>query len=64
MHTSSSHSSALRRWPAGFNQAPRLVNLAGSLQRASIVTGFGWLTAEAAQALTRVPAASARKPST
>jgi hypothetical protein len=43
---------------AGFNQAPRLVNLAGSLQRASIVTGFGWLTALSAQALTRAPAAS------
>ena len=29
----------------GFNQLPRLVNLAGLFQRASIVTGFGWLTA-------------------
>jgi hypothetical protein len=38
---------------AGFNQSPRLVNLAGSLQRASIVTGFGWLTALSARALTR-----------
>jgi hypothetical protein len=36
---------------AGFGQAPRLVNLAGSFQRASIVTGFGWLTALSAQAL-------------
>ena len=49
---------------AGFNQAPRLVNLAGLFQRASIVTGFGWLTALSAQALTRAPAASARKLST
>ena len=49
---------------AGFNQSPRLVNLAGLFQRASIVTGFGWLTALSAQALTRAPAASARKPST
>ena len=49
---------------AGFHQSPRLVNLAGLLQRASIVTGFGWLTALSAQALTRAPAASARKPST
>jgi len=49
---------------AGFNQSPRLVNLAGLFQRASIVTGFGWLTAVSAQALTRAPAASARKPST
>ena len=38
---------------AGFGQSPRLVNLAGSFQRASIVTGFGWLTALSAQALTR-----------
>ncbi len=49
---------------AGFNQSPRLVNLAGLFQRASIVTGFGWLTALSAQTLTRAPAASARKPST
>jgi hypothetical membrane protein len=49
---------------AGFNQSPRLVNLAGLFQRASIVTGFSWLTALSAQALTRAPAASARKPST
>jgi hypothetical protein len=48
---------------AGFHQSPRLVNLAGLFQRASIVTGFGWLTALSAQALTRAPAASARKPS-
>jgi len=38
---------------AGFGQSPRLVNLAGLFQRASIVTGFGWLTALSAQALTR-----------
>jgi len=49
---------------AGFNQSPRLANLAGLFQRASIVTGFGWLTALSAQALTRVSAAPARKPST
>ena len=36
---------------AGFGQSPRLVNLAGLFQRASIVTGFGWLTALSAQAL-------------
>jgi hypothetical protein len=36
---------------AGFDQSPRLVNLAGLFQRASIVTGFGWLTALSAQAL-------------
>ena len=49
---------------AGFNQSPRLVNLAGLFQRASIVTGFGWLTTLSAQALTRAPGASARNPST
>ncbi|MGH3151281.1 MAG: hypothetical protein ACRDOB_11195, partial [Streptosporangiaceae bacterium] len=43
---------------AGFNQSPRLVNLAGLLQRTSIVTGFGWLTVMSARALTRAPAAS------
>ena len=47
---------------AGFSQSPRLVNLAGLFQRASIVTGFGWLTTLSAQALTRAPAAPARKP--
>jgi hypothetical protein len=41
---------------AGFNQSPRLVKLAGLFQRAGIVTGFGWLTARSAQALTRAPA--------
>ena len=46
---------------AGFNQSPRLVNLAGLFQRASIVTGFGWLTARSAQAFTRAPAASASR---
>jgi hypothetical protein len=48
----------------GFNQSPRLVNHAGLLQRASIITGFGWLTALSARGLTRAPAATARKPST
>ncbi len=38
---------------AGFGQSPRLVNLAGLFQRASIVTGFGWLTALSARALTQ-----------
>ena len=36
---------------AGFGQSPRLVNRAGLLQRASIVTGFGWLTTLCARAL-------------
>ena len=49
---------------AGFNQSHRLVHLAGLFQRASIVTGFGWLTALSAQALTRAAAAPGRKPST
>lgn len=42
---------------AGFGQSPRLVNLAGLFQRVSIATGFGWLTALSAQALTRAPSA-------
>jgi len=49
---------------AGFNQSPRLVNLAGLFQRASIVTGFGWLTTISARALTRASAGPARKRST
>ncbi len=36
---------------AGFGQAPQLVNLGGLLQRASIVTGFAWLTVLSARAL-------------
>ena len=28
---------------AGFSQSPRLAGLGGLFQRASIVTGFGWL---------------------
>ena len=35
----------------GFSQSPRLVNLGGLFQRASIITGFTWLTALFAQAL-------------
>ena len=38
---------------AGFNQSPRLVNRAGWFQRASILAGFGWLTALSARALRR-----------
>jgi hypothetical protein len=45
---------------AGFNRAPRLVNAAGLLQRAAIVTGFGWLTALSARALRRSPRLSER----
>ena len=36
----------------------------GLFQRASVVTGFGWLTTISAQALTCASAAPARKPST
>jgi hypothetical protein len=38
---------------AGFGQSPRLVNLAGLFQRASIITGFAWLTALSGRALRR-----------
>ncbi len=44
---------------AGFGQAPRLVNLAGLFQRASIITGFTWLTVLSAQALRRTPTIAA-----
>jgi hypothetical protein len=41
---------------AGFGQSPRLVHLGGLFQRASIITGFTWLTARSARALQRAPA--------
>ena len=44
---------------AGFSQSPRLVNLGGLFQRASIITGFAWLTALSAQALRRTPITTA-----
>jgi Protein of unknown function (DUF998) len=44
---------------AGFGQSPRLINLAGLFQRASIITGSAWLTALSAQALQRTPTAAA-----
>jgi Protein of unknown function (DUF998) len=48
---------------AGFGQSPRLVNLGGLFQRASIITGFAWLTTLSAQALRRTPATAApRRP--
>ena len=43
---------------AGFGQSPGLINLAGLFQRASIITGFAWLTALSAQALRRTPTAA------
>ncbi len=36
---------------AGFGQAPKLVDLGGLFQRASITAGFGWLTVLSARAL-------------
>ena len=41
---------------AGFGQSPRLVHLGGLFQRASIITGFTWLTARSARALQRAHA--------
>jgi hypothetical protein len=41
---------------ASFSQSPRLVRLGGLFQRASILTGFAWLTALSARALQHVPA--------
>ena len=46
---------------AGFGQSPRLVNLGGLFQRASIITGFAWLTALSAQALRRARPSIARR---
>lgn len=44
---------------AGFGQSPRLVGLGGLFQRASIVTGFAWLTAVSARTLRRMAPAAA-----
>jgi Protein of unknown function (DUF998) len=44
---------------AGFGQSPRLINFGGLFQRASIITGFAWLTALSAQALRRTPPTAA-----
>lgn len=46
---------------AGFGQAPRLVRVAGLLQRASIITGFAWLTALSARALGRTAESEAAR---
>jgi hypothetical protein len=45
---------------AGFGQSPRLVKLGGLFQRASIITGFAWLTTLSAQALRRSRPTTAR----
>jgi uncharacterized protein DUF998 len=50
--------SAMALAGAGFGQSPRLVNLGGLFQRASIITGFAWLTALSAHVL-RSPATTA-----
>jgi Protein of unknown function (DUF998) len=47
---------------AGFGQSPRLVNLGGLFQRASIITGFAWLTALSARALQGAPATRSAQP--
>ena len=47
---------------AGFGQAPRLAGLGGLFQRASIVTGFTWLSVLSARALRLAPAARAARP--
>jgi Protein of unknown function (DUF998) len=44
---------------AGFGQSPRLVNLGGLFQRASIITGFAWLSAVSARTLRRAHATAA-----
>jgi hypothetical protein len=47
---------------AGFGQAPRFVSLGGLFQRASIITGFAWLTALSARALQRAPTIRSTRP--
>jgi len=47
---------------AGFGQSPRLANLGGLFQRASILTGFAWLTALSARALQHAPATRSASP--
>jgi hypothetical protein len=47
---------------AGFGQSPRLVHFGGLFQRASIITGFAWLTALFVRALQRAPALDALTP--
>lgn len=42
---------------AGFSQSSRLAGYSGLFQRASIITGFGWLTAVSARALQRTSSA-------
>jgi hypothetical protein len=40
----------------GFSQDPRFVRFGGVFQRATVITGFGWLTALAVRSLrTRQP---------
>jgi hypothetical protein len=46
---------------AGFGQSPWLIDLGGLFQRASIITGFAWLTALSAQALRRTSTTAARR---
>jgi hypothetical protein len=47
---------------AGFGQSPRLVQVGGLFQRASIITGFTWLTTLSARALQHAPATRRAKP--
>jgi Protein of unknown function (DUF998) len=47
---------------AGLSQSSRLVRMGGLFQRASIVTGFAWLTALSARALQHTPARSPDRP--
>jgi hypothetical membrane protein len=47
---------------AGFGQSPRLAHLGGLFQRVSIITGFAWLTALSARALSARPAIGGAQP--
>jgi Protein of unknown function (DUF998) len=49
---------------AGFGQSPGLASYGGLFQRASIITGFAWLTAVSARALHRTLADPSAQPPT
>jgi Protein of unknown function (DUF998) len=46
---------------AGFGRSPRMAPLGGLFQRASIITGFAWLTAVSARARQHAPATGSAK---
>jgi len=47
---------------AGFGQTPRVVDIGGLFQRASIIAGFAWLTAVSARTLRQAPRRRGARP--